>query len=405
MSNRRQPHVPFPAEDRGRARYFHGRTQIVNNFKHALDAAAATNDGKHGTTFLIQGAPGAGKTALLEHLSDIAKLAEWKTAHVNIRSFTDPIVMAHLLGQGYANEAIMEAGANVVGFTEGGTRSLDVARTMKSVLKRAAGKNGLVLVLDEAQSVSDLINDTDGKDTLILIHNGRVGRPVILLAGGLGHTSNSFDLVNISRFQAGHSLQVGRLSRRASKAVIKDWLTKEGRAKAQEKGVLDKWVDTIAEEADDWPQHIVTVAYAAVRWLKANGRKLTDSGLARVLEAGRDAKQEFYRNRTRTVGIKDQAVLGAILQRYGLGKRWDRDTLIRAFNVYSRTGDKTGEDVVDTAIAKGVLAGAGELYEVPIPSMEKWLIRQYVRLPELMPLEYKRLQNALPNALEPLVGD
>ena len=58
-----QRHPPVTAAfDRGPAKYFHGRKQILNDFNELIARANLTDSG---TTFLIQGAPGAGKTALL----------------------------------------------------------------------------------------------------------------------------------------------------------------------------------------------------------------------------------------------------------------------------------------------------------------------------------------------------
>ena len=56
--------------DRGPAEYFHGRKEIIDTFASALEAFRKKNEG---TIFLIQGAPGAGKTALLDVLSKHAK--------------------------------------------------------------------------------------------------------------------------------------------------------------------------------------------------------------------------------------------------------------------------------------------------------------------------------------------
>ena len=50
------------AFDRGPAKYFHGRKQILHDFNELVERATQADSG---TTFLIQGAPGAGKTALL----------------------------------------------------------------------------------------------------------------------------------------------------------------------------------------------------------------------------------------------------------------------------------------------------------------------------------------------------
>ena len=65
-------------EDRGPARYFHGRGEILGSFMRQLRRAKATNGG---TIILVQGPPGAGKTALLEECKKKARsrvLQPWR---------------------------------------------------------------------------------------------------------------------------------------------------------------------------------------------------------------------------------------------------------------------------------------------------------------------------------------
>ena len=64
--------------DRNRARFFVGREAQLRDIELACaDAFAGFRAGRPlaGTTRLIQGAPGAGKTALLRHFEDIATRA------------------------------------------------------------------------------------------------------------------------------------------------------------------------------------------------------------------------------------------------------------------------------------------------------------------------------------------
>ncbi len=60
------------ASDRGPAKYFHGRKQVLSDFNELMERAVQA---KSGTTFLIQGAPGAGKSALLEECKNRARCA------------------------------------------------------------------------------------------------------------------------------------------------------------------------------------------------------------------------------------------------------------------------------------------------------------------------------------------
>ena len=62
MRNQRSTPPLTAAFDRGASKYFHGRRQILRDFRKLAERAIQA---KSGTTFLIQGAPGAGKTALL----------------------------------------------------------------------------------------------------------------------------------------------------------------------------------------------------------------------------------------------------------------------------------------------------------------------------------------------------
>jgi len=63
----------FDPYDRGYARYFHGRKRILASFSLVLHRAIDENLEGNGTIFLIQGAPGAGKTALLYKCRELAE--------------------------------------------------------------------------------------------------------------------------------------------------------------------------------------------------------------------------------------------------------------------------------------------------------------------------------------------
>jgi len=50
------------ADDRGEVRHFRGRKSILASFSFVLYRAIDENLEGNGTTFLVQGSPGAGKT-------------------------------------------------------------------------------------------------------------------------------------------------------------------------------------------------------------------------------------------------------------------------------------------------------------------------------------------------------
>ncbi len=83
------------ARDRGPSPYFHGRKAIRRDFVELLKRSKDTDTG---TTFLIQGAPGAGKTALLHELNTIASGSRWEVVYINVQDLYNPAHLAQPLG-------------------------------------------------------------------------------------------------------------------------------------------------------------------------------------------------------------------------------------------------------------------------------------------------------------------
>ena len=190
-----QPHssdwrLNLEAYDRGPARYFHGRVQIRSSFEGLLNEACM---GLGGTTFLIQGAPGAGKSALLDVLSKQAQGSKWHTVSIYAQALYDPVFMAQQLGIKSPRQIqrYVEADARLLktGRISTETGVLSVSQVLQSAHK---SKRGILLVMDEAQTIVNRVSNEALGYTLDAIHNGQIGRPVILLVGGLGLTKAAF---------------------------------------------------------------------------------------------------------------------------------------------------------------------------------------------------------------------
>ncbi len=96
--------------------------------------------------------------------------------------------------------------------------------------------------------------------------------------------------MDISRFDTGCRIDLGRLKEEPTRAILQDWLLEYGRAK----GDPVRWIDGIVKEAHGWPQHIMAYVLPALRQLKLTGGDMTDTGLQTVLKEGRD---QFYQTR------------------------------------------------------------------------------------------------------------
>jgi len=362
-------------EDRGPAEYFHGRTEIINTFNSALKRY---REKKRGSTFLIQGAPGAGKTALLDVLSTQAKSADWKVADITIKNLHSPVSLAQSLGKSYTidKEYALQAGIKFIG--GGLVESVAGHASAEEILKHLAPETGLILVLDEAQYLQNLKETPKeqilARDTLDVIHNGKVGRPVMLLTAGLGTTETAYGSLGISRINGDCTVQLGRLDKKSECAVIRDWLIEEGRVQ----GDPQAWIQSIAEQAHGWPQHIISYIKPALKYLESNNRFMTDEGLKFVLEKGAEYREMYYETRAHDIDEDHRQALARAVMDVPTDKTTTKPAITSSLKKSGLTKKEAGK-LFNQALEQGIIdQRKGGRYGIPIPSFHTWLVDEYV---------------------------
>ena len=377
--SRSSPTAPLTAaRDRGPSRYFHGRKRVLRNFKELLKRATQAGNG---TTFLIQGAPGVGKTALVYECKRRALEGDWDVASITPLALWNSKELLYGLGRGSRLRLTGGSGKVGVDAVVKNEAGLDCAvheenRTVLEVLR--GGKKPLFLALDEAQALGT--QDIPPSNQLSVvnsvlnnIHNGDLDRPVILLAAGLGTTLKSFGTLGISRFAVNCFVELGALDKGSERAVIWDWIKKEGKAK----GDPAAWIDAIAQETHGWPQHIQSYANCAVDQLNAHDGVMTPGGLSAALEAGREDRKVYYKQRVVDFRVDQIRCLARSIADVPQGEPAEyRDIVSSLAQEYGEDG---AEKLFKNLERKGLLAQSGMGYAVPIPSMHAWLKDEYVR--------------------------
>ena len=360
------PHGP-PAFDRGPTPHFHGRAYILDEFSILLERAMRTH---MGTTFIIQGAPGAGKTALLYKMgSDAPK--PWQVVHIDPDALWDTNWLMHALGRGGEfNISEVTGGVSLAGYVKGDVTSVPVLPNPISVIEQ--WNVPLLLILDEAQTIAEG-NKPEGKDKSIAtnllkrIHNGEMGRPVVLLIAGLETTLGAFESLGLSRIGLQCDVKLGSLNSTSTRAIIQSWLTKDGRAK----GDATVWIDAIEQESHGWPQHIAAYVEPALRYLQANHGHLTPTGLSKVLELGRKGRASYYEQRVRDIEGGDVIRLAEAIFDLPVGMRFEKKAIVSELKK-DHSAEKV-EGIFRKFIEKGIIAEDGQGYSIPIPSMHDWL--------------------------------
>ncbi len=326
---------------------------------------------------LIQGAPGAGKTALLEEMALDAMEKRWDVVEINLDDLYNPIHMAQTLGKPYISRKQTATRVDSKLLSREYIKEIAGDSSVPQVLERMTPKRGVLLILDEAQRVGHFIdtpNELTVMATLDRFHNGKLPHPVILLAAGLGQTEEAFRMLGISRFKGGCFVELGALGKEPERAVIQDWLVKEGEAK----GDSTPWIDAIAQKTHGWPQHITAYGDAAAKQIRKDDGEMTPTGLEVVYEVGESRREAYYKQCAKGISRKERCSLARLIKNVVPGKGLHREDIEVALSQEYGDSDKA-KSLFKKAVERGILHSQDELYSIPIPSMQNWLISNYVR--------------------------
>ena len=358
--------------DRGKAEYFHGRTEELNQFKKLLRISIKKNKG---TIFLFQGSPGVGKTALLEKCKEIAKQQDWEVASINPGGLWDVVQLKKDVG--LERKIKIPKFLLRLGFSWlGGQAELEFSqKRVLDVLKK--GKTPLLLALDEAQRLDHINKPPDEKlnefgNVLDQIHNGSLNRPLVLAVSGLSMTKNIFQKFGLSRLNLDHSIDLGMLDKESEKSIIRDWLVKKGKTK----GDVNHWVERISQETHGWAQHITAYSIVASEELRRNRGVLTKRGLSRILKLGEQKRFKYYDDRLEGFDFDVRKSITQLINKKRTTENLTRKNIVDIFQ--KEYSIEESKNLFEKILSKGIVhINNREYYSIPIPSMRNWLLSEY----------------------------
>ncbi len=342
-------------------------------FSDRLDHYKGLNGG---TIFLIKGAPGAGKSALLHVLAQDATLKGWQAImNVTPADLHNPARMAQTLGVQHSSTEATKTMVNLEFFKHEWQDEKTHDYSASKIIAEAASFAPLLLVLDEAQHLINIASPQTVKDaattTLNAIHNGHIGHPVILLAGGVGTSEHALNTLGISRFAGPARINLGPLDHDSTCAVVRAYIEGEG-----ETNLPQEWIEPIAERTHGWPQHIVCYARATVLHLSSMDRPPMKSDLDVVIRRGRSDQEEYYHGRAHDITWGQREILAHIFAKISIGGTVRRRTIVSALS--AEYSSKVAEETFTKALHQGVLdQRKNGAYSIPIPSMHRWLVDEY----------------------------
>ena len=335
---------------------------------------------------VFQGAPGAGKTALLHECKKKAESAQWRSAYIQADAFYAPSALTNYLKGRYTRPMVTELIAGVSSLIQllrkkkPAAESSRIEHRLCHTLKKAARRRGLVLILDEAQELQEeVLADSQTRNPvrrcLKRILNGDLGAPVILLCGGLGNTAAVLEQFELCRFSRENVHCVGALDDESAQGVVRDWLVRAGGITSGDPNI-SQWAFTLASESQNWPQHLHSYAYEAVTWAQTHGIPLPAEVPAPILSRGCTSREQYYAARLRNLRRQTCVKLADLVRDVGKGGAFSQENIESAFPALVTT--KQGRTLFEELLYKGVITeNASKLFAIPIPAMHDWLVQKF----------------------------
>lgn len=406
---------------------FVGRT---DELRFLRDTVAAAKSGARGVTAVVQGVPGAGKSALCAQVERELQAATADEAPVAVVSKEcdffnrTPVSMVkelaaevpvrldllrRLPGFEKAEEHIGKAVGVATALLKRGS-SLDLAMQAMNLDESSSlgaaldafrermwpAGIALILAIDEAQGMEDA---PQVRSNLGAIHGKRFATNIAILAFGLQDTAARLRELGLSRLASGQIRSLGQLTSADSAGLVDQTLDHLGltaedeawRQYAAERGFSANedwkaWRDAakalILEESAGFPHHLVNGVRGVCQVVLGGGlRHPGDRELARLRQLCRSSKDEYYSARLEPFA-DHTAAIAAALHTADDGGEVDRSVVLQALEACDNNGRPVAGDValavLKGLIEQGLLARRG-MFRVAteIPSLTDYLTAEF----------------------------
>ncbi|MCY4274161.1 MAG: ATP-binding protein [Gammaproteobacteria bacterium] len=387
--------------------FFCGREAEYHVFQRSVNSL---NDGIiGGGTMIFQGAPGAGKTALMQECMEAVRQHStpekpWVAVDIKPEILKSPFEVVMLLinavnqeserlsklslnknitklkalldiGRALGNE-LSERGFGVGGYAIGPKSKSDDENTAGAqwVFLNAAHlfrDFHLVVFIDEAQNTPV---DDSTKGVLSCLHDPPDKIPLLATFFGLSDTESRLTECGISGPADQRVINLELLDYGESCDVIRSiFKTYNFTGSRQDQKI---WIERLAELSQGWPQHINRIAVAACRVIVEHGGEIKSEYLKQALHNAQDRKETYYRMILRRCSGQSWIYKKLVLladQNDGLL------SLDQILNIaqYARTKDgETVKNFLTDALHAGVLMESRDSpsnYHIPIPSFGDYL--------------------------------
>lgn len=407
--------------DRNRARFFVGREAQIRDIEQVCaDAFAGFRAGRPlaGTTRLIQGAPGAGKTALLSHIAGAAERRErgrssaWRrflrkadenepqpsVLFVDVGDLGHPARLvlciaerldpkkARKMRQTRNRNIGVQAGTGGLGASGGETVATAPPYAgfaeLGALFPPKDWPGPLCLMVDEVQTLQ-----AEQAPVLQSLHLATAGLPIVPVLAGLANARDVLARCGISRLNEDGVHTLGRLEAGEPAEAVRRMLDAY---RADIAGTdAGRWAERLEEHSDRWPQHLQNAMRSLAEELVEAKGTLAEVDETAVFARARERRLQAYR--ARRSPLMQEAVF--LLARFMAGvpvsglRRNEATGLIGT--LARREGDygwrlpegMSPTEFLDHLVHRGALqSGDDDKLICPIPSFRRFLVEEGTRV-------------------------
>ena len=387
--------------DRGKASIFVGRKAELAHVQSCINRLLRRQDedapGADLTT-VVQGAPGAGKSALLAKLKEDWPLGgKGQAVAVSLDPGALTLPMAVFL------QAVVSQVERVPGFVRilrkfSSSLSLNLAGLINvEVDTEPSGSSGnelpptpVILLFDEIQTkLAGAISDQSREhltDNLRLLHTGEHKAPMFPVYGGLANSADLLRAAGLTRLAMGSELTLPGFSDGEVNELMIRFVEEHLSSARPSSSTLERWGDALRRDSQGWPMHCRNFLIALCEEIEAKDWRPEDADLDTVRVSAQQLRFNYYRQRMQSALEGRYALVATILDetsRYGnMEKMHIMDVIDKAHQDcptgYFRQGalpeGVTTEQAFDVMLHAGIIQKTGKgTFACPIPSLASYI--------------------------------